>query len=139
MNDKELGNIIFGVIISAGFIIMILIAILQTLTIIFFVLTVISILATLFFIIIGFASDEWERGDYFLYAGVAFLCIILFFSAGRATYSASEALQNNPSTKGLMEITSAFFFIQVEKQKAINQIETAQIDAVNNITSTLSS
>lgn len=133
MSDSD-NEKILGWIILAGLGVMILIIILQALTIIFMFLTIISILATLIFLGFGFFSDDFDKEDYFLYAGIAFLCIILFFSAGRVTYSVSEVLQNNELTKGLMEITSAFFFIQEQKQEAINQLENIQNQALDNLT-----
>lgn len=131
-NDNEK---ILGWIILAGLFVFILIAILQFLTVIFLFLTIFSILATILFLILGFTNnDSWNEEPYFLYSGIAFLCIFAFFFLGQATYSVSEALQNNEMTKGLMQITGAFFFIQEQKQNAIDQIEDAQIQVLNNIT-----
>jgi predicted PurR-regulated permease PerM len=129
-------NQILGWIILAGLVVFVLIAILQFLTVIFMILTIIAILATIMFLVFGF-MDECERENYFLYAGIAFLLIFAFFFMGQATYSASEVLQNNEMTKGLMQVTSAFFFIEDQKQQAINTLENAQIDALNNITNSL--
>jgi uncharacterized membrane protein len=131
-------NQVLGWIILAGLAIMVIIALLQVLTLIFFILTIFSIIATITFVIFGFMEkDEWTDNSYFLYAGVAILCVFLFFMLGRATFSTAEALQNNDLTKGLMEITSAFFLIQEEKQKAIEQLEDAQMQVINNLTNEL--
>ena len=127
-NDKALGLIIL-----AGLVIFVLIAILQFLVIIFLILTVFAILATVIFLVLGF-MDEYNRQDYWLYAGIAFFCIFVFFFLGQATYQTSAALQNNEITKGLMAFTSAFFFIQEQKQEAINQLNNVQISVLNNLT-----
>ena len=123
---------VFGWIILAGLAIMVLIALLQFLTVIFMILTIFAILATLLFFIFGLI-DEWQREDYFMYAGIAFLCVFAFFFIGQATFQASEVLQNNEVTKGIMQVTAAFFFIQEEKQNSINQINDAQISILNNL------
>lgn len=135
MSDRD-NEKILGIIILVGLGLMILVALLQVLTVIFMSLTIATIISTIILVILGF-MDEWERKNYFMYAGIAFLCIILFFAAGRATYSASEALLNNEMTRGVMEFTALFFQIQIEKQKIINELENTQIDIISNLTNSI--
>jgi UDP-N-acetylmuramyl pentapeptide phosphotransferase/UDP-N-acetylglucosamine-1-phosphate transferase len=118
---------ILGIIILIGLALIILVAVLQALTIIFMILTIISIIVMGFF-------DEWNRQDYFMYALISFALIIVFFAAGRATYTASEALLENKLTNGLMQFTAFFFQIQNERLRLINEVETAQINILKNVT-----
>lgn len=129
-------NQLLGWLVIAGLFVFILIAILQVLTVIFMILTIFSILAVIVLLFLGFTNlnNDYDDEPYFIYALIAFLCVFAFFFCGQATYSASEALQNNEITSGLMQVTATFFFIQEQKQEAINQIQDAQIQALNNLT-----
>jgi len=124
---------ILGIIILMGLALIILVAVLQILTIVFMILTIIAIIATIVLVIMSF-FDEWNRQDYFMYALVSFALIIVFFAAGRATYTASEALLQNDLTSGLMQFSAFFFQIQNERLKLISEVENAQINILKNVT-----
>lgn len=135
MSNKD-NEKILGIIILVGLALIILVALLQVLTIIFMVLTFAAIIATIAFVILGIIN-EYEREDYLMYAGIAFLGIFLFFIAGKVTYSASESLLTNDLTSGLMEFTAFFFRVQLEKQEAIVELREVQVSAISNLTDLL--